>query len=624
MINYKLYTGHEKITKGKRNKYDNNIYTFDIETTSYFIYNNKIYNNIDYLKLNEKEKKEVIKKCCMYIWMFSINEQVFFGRTWDEFIEFLDIIEEYIPEKKYIFVHNLAFEFQFLKSVFDIKDMFARKKRKPIKFSLEDYNIEFRCSYMMSNCALKYLPELFNLPVKKLTGELDYNKIRHSKTNLTKEELAYCENDCLVVYYYILEELKTYETVKDLPLTSTGHVRRELQQLVSRDYTYKNKVRKSININPHIYNLLNQAFMGGFTHSNWIYTDKIIKNVTSFDFTSSYPYVMTTFRYPASEFKKCNLKTEKQMLKKFAYILVVKFKNISSKYFTTYISQSKCRNITGGRYDNGRVISAEELTITLTDVDFRLILDMYNCEYEILESYYSQYAYLPIEFINFILEKYVKKTKYKGVKEKELEYQKEKNKFNSLYGMTVTNTIRNEVDFENNIKEWTERELTNNEILELLEKDKKNAFLSYSYGVWVTAHARNNLLRNVIKLDKYCIYCDTDSMKLREGFDISVIENYNNQVKKRIQNVSKLLNIDIEKYAPKDIKDQKRMLGLFEKDEEYREFITQGAKKYAYTKIENINKVKNYEHIIEKIDKDTVKILGITVSGVPKKRKYAT
>ena len=81
MINYKLYAGHEKITKGKRNKYDNNIYTFDIETTSYFIYNNKIYNNIDYLKLNEKEKKEVIKKCCMYIWMFSINEQVFFRKN---------------------------------------------------------------------------------------------------------------------------------------------------------------------------------------------------------------------------------------------------------------------------------------------------------------------------------------------------------------------------------------------------------------------------------------------------------------------------------------------------------------------------------------------------------------
>lgn len=212
----------------------------------------------------KKKKRKLLKNVACISGCFQLMIKFFFGRTWEEFINFLDIIEEYVPEKKYIFVHNLAFEFQFLKSVFDIKDMFARKKRKPIKFTLEDYNIEFRCSYMMSNCALKYLPELFNLPVKKLIGELDYNKIRHSKTNLTKEELAYCENDCLVVYYYILEELKTYETVKELPLTSTGHVRRELQQLVSRDYTYKNKVRKSININPHIYNLLNQAFCRRF------------------------------------------------------------------------------------------------------------------------------------------------------------------------------------------------------------------------------------------------------------------------------------------------------------------------------------------------------------------------
>lgn len=33
---------------------------------------------------------------------------------------------------------------------------------------------------------------------------------------------------------------------------------------------------------------------------------------------------------------------------------------------------------------------------------------------------------------------------------------------------------------------------------------------------------------------------------------------------------------------PKDIKGKKRMLGVFDHDADYKEFVTQGAKKYAY------------------------------------------
>ena len=58
----------------------------------------------------------------------------------------------------------------------------------------------------------------------------------------------------------------------------------------------------------------------------------------------------------------------------------------------------------------------------------------------------------------------------------------------------------------------------------------------------------------------------------------------------------------LEKLEVKDIKGNKHLLGLFEKDAHYKEFITQGAKKYAY-----------------KVD-DKIKI---TVAGVPKKGSKA-
>ena len=84
-----------------------------------------------------------------------------------------------------------------------------------------------------------------------------------------------------------------------------------------------------------------------------------------------------------------------------------------------FISYSKCESITSGRYDNGRVIGADELEIVLTDIDLKFIFESYKFDsYEFIEVYWANKSYLPIEYINFILEKYENKTKYKNVERK--------------------------------------------------------------------------------------------------------------------------------------------------------------------------------------------------------------
>lgn len=312
---------------------------------------------------------------------------------------------------------------------------------------------------------------------------------------------------------------------------------------------------------------------------------------------------MVTFKkFPMSKFVKCNVKNVNELWDSRCYLLVVKLKKVKCKYYNSFISVNKCEDIKNPIVDNGRIISADEFKITLTEIDFKFILKSYNCEYEILESYSAKKDYLPKPFIEFILDKYVKKTEYKNVEGKEIEYNLEKQSFNSLYGMTVTNNNRDNVLYEPDFG-WSEKELSNEQILEQLEKDEKKGFLSFSWGIYVTSIARNNLLENVLKLDKYVVYCDTDSIKLTEGFDIKVINDYNEEVKERIRKASKDLNIDIIKYMPKDIKGKSHPLGLFENETDetrkytYDEFVTLGAKKYAV----KIN--------------DEIKI---TVAGVPK------
>lgn len=601
MIHWSEYHGHEIDVVSK--KVDNTIYTFDIESTSYLILNGEIISASEYLNLNEEDREKALPCACMYIWQFSINETVYYGRTWEEFKSFLDRLEENCDLKKYIFVHNLSFEFQFFASQFKIKSVMSRKSRKVMAAKLLDYNIEFRCTYYMSNVSLAYLPKLFNLNVQKMVGDLDYTKLRTPATKMTETELGYCEHDCLVVYEYIKMELVKYKSVNRIPMTSTGKVRKELQSLVMRDYEYRHITRGSINIKPSVYNMLVDAFAGGYTHANFMYTDEVIPNVDSYDETSAYPYVMVTSKFPMSEFKECHIRTVDDMIEKYAYLLKVTFHNLKCKYYNNFISASKCENIVGAMFDNGRIVSAKEVTITITDIDFRFFLDVYDIEsYEINESYYAIYKYLPKKFINFILEKYVNKTKFKNVKGKELDYVKEKNKFNSLYGMTVTNMIRDEVKFDN-ITGWSEFELTDSLIFDKLLEEKEKAFLSFSWGVWVTAYARDNLLRRMILLDPYVVYSDTDSLKCAKGYDAKVFVEYNQSVIKKIQKVSSTLNIPFENYAPEDSKGVKHLLGIFEcetgagRQYTYDKFITQGAKKYCV-----------------EIDGQ----IEITVSGVPK------
>lgn len=52
-------------------------------------------------------------------------------------------------------------------------------------------------------------------------------------------------------------------------------------------------------------------------------------------------------------------------------------------------------------------------------------------------------------------------------------------------GMSVTNNIKDEVEYDN-ITGWSEIPISNDEIINKLNQEKKKAFLSFSYGVWIT------------------------------------------------------------------------------------------------------------------------------------------
>lgn len=248
---------------GKSKKICNDVFTFDIETTNILKLDGSYISASKYQDLSKESQERCEFLAFPYIWQLSVNDRVYYGRDFEELREFLTKLDSLTNGvKKILFIHNLSFEFTFLESHFELTNVLARKTRHVMKCNFIDFNFEMRCTYMMSNVALKILAETYKLPVKKLEGDLDYDIIRNKKTCLTDKELAYCENDCLCVYYYILMELETYKRVDKIPLTYTGHVRRELKSITACDWNYKNKVSNCINVDGHIYNLLIEAFQG--------------------------------------------------------------------------------------------------------------------------------------------------------------------------------------------------------------------------------------------------------------------------------------------------------------------------------------------------------------------------
>ena len=581
------------VIKSKDKIYYNLAMSFDIETSSFYEdKNGVIYTNDDYRKLKNTVKAE--KKAIMYIWQFAIEENVIIGRTWNDFLYFCKKLYDYLNLKEryiVVYVHNLSYEFQFICKWFNWVDIFADSERKPIK-AMTDSHFIFKCSYRLSGYSLEVLANnLKSHNIKKMVGDLDYNLIRNSKTPISKEELKYCENDVLIVTSYIDEQINEFGNIEKIPLTQTGKVRRYVRKQCFQNKEYQYFI-KELTIEKPEYMLLKNAFMGGFTHCNAMYTNKICQNVTSYDFTSSYPTVLISEKYPMSKGKEVYITTETELLnliKNYCVLVDLQFTNIKTSFmYEQIISYSKCRNVKNPLINNGRIVQADTLTISCTDVDFLNIRDFYKWDsMKIGLCYIYKKDYLPKEFIKTILHLYKSKTELKGVDGKEVEYLHSKELLNSLYGMCVTSIVHDTVNF--NGAEWTTENGNLEEELKNYNTDK-NRFLFYHWGVWCTAYARNNLYTGIRECKDDYIYSDTDSIKIfNADKHKNYFEKYNEWIVQKLEKCLKYHNIPLDYISPKTIKGDIKTLGIWDFDGFYTDFKTLGAKRYIYRKDDKIS-----------------------------------
>lgn len=594
-VNEKNFTG-----TNKGEKVLNVPVAFDIETTSFYRdERGETYTYDRYSKLGGKTTK--MEKCStMYVWQFGINGYCIMGRTWDEFIMMMKqtslILHLCDKRKMVVYVHNLSYEFQFIRTLFEWCKVFSIDLRKPI-YALTKEGIEFRCSYLLSGYSLAKLGEqLHRYECKKMVGDLDYSLLRHTCTPLTKQETDYCINDIKVVMCYIQELIEQYGAITRLPLTKTGFVRKYCRSLCLRTTDDEGKKKPNWRYIDTIkglritgldeFSILQRAFSGGFTHANAKYADMVINDVDSYDFTSSYPYVMVSEKFPMSTGVKIPVKSWKQfdfLTSKYCCVFDIEFTNIfATSENENPISISKCIVHENAVENNGRVVCATRLVMSITEIDYKVFSQFYRWKNaRIGEMWCYRKEYLPTEFIEAILGLYEKKTTLKGVKGKEVEYLNSKEMLNSCYGMCVTNPLRDEIIYVNN--DWDMLHLTGAKQLEMLQtyNDSKNRFLFYPWGIYVTAYARRNLFTGISECNDDYIYSDTDSVKIKNGDSHKdYFKQYNELVGYKLRTACKHHGIPFEKIEPKTIKGVNKPLGVWDYEGRYKRFKTLGAKRY--------------------------------------------
>lgn len=569
------------------------------------------------------------KRACMCAWTFGINGNVIIGRTWAEFEDMFTAIVEHLglssTRQLIIFVHNLSYDFQFIRKHFTFDNVFAVESRTPV-YAVTDSGLNFRCSYLLSGYSLAKLGEELRIyPVQKMIGDLDYKLIRHSQTPLTEAELKYCENDVRVIMSYIQELIDTTDkNIAGIPLTKTSRVREYCRNCcLYTDNSHKKgadkfnayrHLMKTLTLDVEEYKMLQMAFQGGFTHANSYHAMQTLEHVASYDFTSSYPYVMVTELFPMSKGElingtgRPNSKAQfMEYLKKYCCIFKIMLVGVRPKFtYEHYISESKCLASKGVVSDNGRVAYADSLITVMTEIDYDIASRIYEWDTEkVIDMRYYRRGYLPTDFVKAILKLYSDKTTLKGVEGKEVEYLAGKSMLNATYGMCVTDICPDDNIYTEG-HEWEENPADYEECISRYNSSKKR-FLSYAWGIYVTAYARKNLYSGILEFRGDYVYSDTDSVKVlnyerHEGY----IRRYNELCRKKLMRACQYHGIPFSMVEPSTIKGEKKLLGVWDFEGVYDKFKTLGAKRYITAKngkifltVSGVNKRKAEPYLME-------------------------
>lgn len=551
---------------------------------------------------------------------YGLNIATLYGNNPAEFCECLEMLKDALPgDDIYIYWHNMSYDWPFIRRFMFEKfghpdKQLNTKSHYPIYIRWDNSHIIFRDSLILSQRSLEKWANDLNVAHKKAVGKWNYDKIRDQLGYFTRDEMDYIECDTLAGVECIDETMcALHKHIYSMPYTATGIPREEVRKIGKKNGARDSFLKIVLNYEQYIKST--NIYHGGYTHANRHLIDRLILNVICRDFSSSYPYVMLSEKYPMEKFMDyddCTMSEIVNMANDYAFmfkLIMVKPELKDASEPMPALQFSKCTKCINPIIDNGRILGADYVEIWLNEVDVSIIYKQYNYDMHICtEVEVARKDYLPRWFTDYVYRLYSDKCTLKHGDP--VLYSIAKAKLNSLYGMCVQKSIKENIVEQYNDGEYKIEQPIDPETLEPMTPEEQyqkyvennNSVLPYQWGVWVTSYA----MRNLFDLAKCCIdkdglnhfvYSDTDSI-YSTYWDEAKLEAYNNEVLKKLHNNG---------YDPVEYQGEIFTPGNAEFDGAYSEFKVLGAKRYCCRYSEDKrNKEKNWGK------------LKITVAGVPK------
>ena len=546
---------------------------FDIETTSYF---------------SEKYTKPM---ATMWHWQFGVDDLTITGRTWEEFVSFIEILNKHVPEglKLLVWVQNFSFEFQWIKAILPWKqkedgsyEVFAKADREII-YAVSG-NIEFRDSLVLTQMPLKTFQKNFKTKVGKLSGDLDYKRIRTFKTaNISNSEMAYNINDVQVLtsFFHVYIKPEFLDKGYKIPLTATGIVREEMKRNFSEcDPKFKKEYRKQIRYampSRELYLIIRQfGFRGGLVHANTSACNECIEEneedlPLSKDLKSAHPSHMLQDPMPW-RYKRKNVKYWQKFVKdvlddvdKQGFFAEFTFKNIRAAGWHCIESKNKLVDYSDDAiFENGRLASASSIAVWLMELDFLNYLDMYEWDDVTCDCIYLTEKKMLPEFMRKTVCHYFDTKEH--MPKDSLEYNNAKRKLNSTFGFCATGLVEQELQFNPKTNKFEE-----SPHIKTYDSLVKNLLLLPQWSMQIAAGTRRDIVRALKATGCDSLYYDTDSDKVRHPSKyVEWFKNFNEE------KMAKNRKMNTFGYDPETF----LKLGCFCDEYRLNKFQVLGAKRY--------------------------------------------
>lgn len=538
-------------------------------------------------KITDKERYINALKSYIYLWQFSVGDDVYLCHDLmliDNFMSDLDAaVSELHPRATLIIWDcNISFEFSFIMPVIrhNITKLFARNKSSILSFKYGKH-LQFRECLGVFGKSLKDIAKNYTT-TQKLVGDWDYDKIRIPLvTPMTKQEQDYAVNDVQILSELTEKAFNMYILKgKKFPLTQTGIVRDEIIDNYAPNPYLKSMIYAEnaplIGTQEQYYLWRKYVYSGGLTHSNFYYVGETVHNVTCYDLTSAYPWALNTKFYPSGEIIEVDINDRNAVIQAFKhrhYFCKVTLKKLKSKSTHSTISMHKVTNMENPIIDNGRIYSADSVTLYLTEIDLKNTKAIYDYKsYTLHELYYfTKSVRVPRKILQVMNEWYKKKTILKPLTSTEhkhdidyseniKEYKRLKSLINSVYGMFVTSLYETETIWDTNIEN----------IVDSKRKWEKASCTLFNpwFGYYCTAYVRERLIECISIYPDSIIQYDTDSVYCLPNPDLN---EYVKTINDRILSENKQRISEIECLD----------LGLWDNDGFYKDFLCLGSKRYV-------------------------------------------